>query len=153
MTDTKVMETGWYPEEKLIITHLSGDIDIHDVDQWQKSLYTALEQIDNNGVFKIFVNLYGFKATDIEAHKRYRGIIPLTLADYGWKVGYVDLFDEAKDMAFKNIRGIRCVGAAHAHQDETKIEKYETLFGRENEHFFTDPDRAEEWIKALKIGE
>jgi hypothetical protein len=151
MNFPKITETTWHPDEKLIITHLSGDVDLADVERWEESLKTAFEKIEDNGVFKIFVNLHGFKATDIEAHKRYRSIIPLMLADYGWKVGYVDLFDEAKDMSFKNLRGIRCVGAAHAHQDETKIEKYETNFGRENERFFTNPEVARQWIEALEI--
>ncbi len=44
---------------------------------------------------------------------------------------------------------IRCTGAAHIHQDATKIEKYESLFGRDNERFFTDPTLAEEWILQL----
>ena len=153
MNHRKITETAWYPEEKLIITYLSGEIDFIDIKRWEASLKTAFEQIEDNSIFKILVNLHGFKATDIEAHKHYRSIIPLMLADYGWKIGYVDLFDEAENMVFKNTRGIRCVGAAHVHQDKTKIEKYETNFGRKNERFFTDPVEANEWIRALKTVE
>ncbi|MES2765249.1 MAG: hypothetical protein V4642_05240 [Bacteroidota bacterium] len=149
----KIIKTEWHSDKKLIVTQLRGDVEMSDVERWETSFKNALGQIEDNGVFKIFVNLFGFKAADIEAHKRYRNIIPQTLADYGWKVGYVDLFEESKDMVFKNIRGIRCVGAAHVHQDETKIEKYETNFGRENERFFTDPEKADEWIRALKIAD
>jgi hypothetical protein len=151
MNYPKITTTEWHPDKKLIITQLSRDVDLADVELWETSFKNTLDTIEDNGIFKIFVNLHGFKAADIEAHKRYRSIIPLTLADYGWKVGYVDLFDEARDMSFKNIRGIRCVAAAHVHHDETKIEKYEMNFGRENERFFTDPKRAEEWIEALKF--
>jgi hypothetical protein len=96
--------------------------------------------------------MYGFKAVNIDTHKRFRGIVPLTLADYGWKVGYVDLFEEeARTMTYKNTRGIKCVGAVHSHQDETKMDLYETKYGSENEHFFPDPIRAIEWIENLEI--
>ncbi|GAB3175237.1 hypothetical protein [Telluribacter humicola] len=148
-TTTATARTDWYPEQKLIVTQLSGDVDQADIEQWEQSLHQALAQVEDGGTFKILVNLWGFKAVDFPTHKKYREIIPLTLANYGWKVGYVDLFEEAAAMTFTTERGIRCTGAAHAHQDATKIEKYESLFGRDNERFFTDPKLAEEWILGL----
>ena len=149
MNAMKITETEWNPDKKLIVTRLSGDVTETDIIAWEQSLQNALEQIDAGGTFKIFVNIYGFKATDLKAHKRYREIIPLTLASYGWKVGYVDLFEEAASMQFTNTRGIRCIGAAHAHQDATKIEAYEERFGRADERFFTEQQKAYDWILAL----
>lgn len=151
MLKTKIAETEWLPEKKLINTHLSGDVDLADIEQWEQSLHAALDKIPDNSIFKILINLYGFKAVDFTVHKRYREIILLTLANYGWKVGYVDLFEEAANMQFNYLRGIKCVGAAHVHQDASKIEKYESLFSRENERFFTDPQAAEKWIVELPI--
>lgn len=150
MPSLKKTETNWYPDKKLIVTHISGDINSADVEIWERSLHSALEQIEDNGTFKIFVNLYGFTAVDIDAHKRFRGIIPLTLAEYGWKVGYVDLFeDEAKAMAYSTKRGVSCTAAAHCHQDATKIEKYERYYSRDNEHYFTNPESAMDWIENV----
>lgn len=147
-------ETNWYPEKRLIVTHISGDLKKSDIERWEKSFNDTLNKIENNGTFKIFVNMYGFKAVDIDAHKRFRGVVPLTLADYGWKVGYVDLFEEeAKTMTFKNTRGIKCVGAAHSHQDETKMELYETRFSSDKEHFFPDPTQARQWIENLEMAD
>lgn len=152
MMSTKITESSCHPEKRLIVTHISGDIDKNDVEIWERSLKAALSQIEDNGLFKIFVNLYGFKATDFDAHKQYRSIIPLTLADYGWKVGYLNLFEEeAKELKYTNTRGIKCVGAAHCHQDSTKIELYQSKFSSEREHFFTDPKQAEAWIEGLKV--
>jgi hypothetical protein len=153
MENPIITKTEWLPEHRLIVTHLSGDVSIADVESWEKSLHTALDQIEDNSTFKIFINLWGFKALNLEAHKRYRAIIPLALADRGWKVGYVDLFEEAASLKFQNLRGVRCVGAAHAHQDASKIEKYESLFGREREHFFTDPQKAKDWIFGLPVSD
>ncbi len=153
MVPAKITETNWYPEKRLIVTHISGDIEKNDIEQWEKSFKDTFNQIEDNTTFKIFVNMYGFKAVNIEAHKRFRGIVPLTLADYGWKVGYVDLFEEeAKTMTYKNTRGVKCVGAAHSHQDETKMDLYETRFGSDKEHFFSDPTQARQWIEDLEIG-
>ncbi|QHV93659.1 hypothetical protein [Spirosoma endbachense] len=148
---TKVAKSEWYPGKKLIITQLSGDIKEADVVLWEKSLQDTLAQIGDHGSFKIFINLHGFTATDFATHKQFRGIIPETLARYGWKVGYVDLFVEAAKMRYTNTRGITCVAAAHTHQDALKIDAYEQRFGRENEHFFTDPQKAYEWIDSVDL--
>jgi hypothetical protein len=144
----KHFETTWVPENKLIVSHLSGDITIDEIEEWERSLEREMQKIQDNDEFKIFINLHGFTAIDLDAHKRFRNIVPLTLAAYGWKVGYVDLFEEeSKKIKYSNTRGIKCIAAAHAHQDAVKIEKYESNYSRANEHYFTDPDKALNWIK------
>jgi hypothetical protein len=149
--ETKITRTDWYPEKSLIVTQISGDVSKDDIAAWEKSLLDALDRLDSNTSFKIFVNLHGFKAIDLDAHKRFRAIVPSALANYGWKVGYVDLVeDDAKKMTFINKRGIQCSAAVHCHQDVTKIELYEQKFSRDNEHFFTDPKRAMEWIEKYR---
>jgi len=152
MTLEKVIRTDWYPDQKLITTQISGDVDKADIEQWEYSLTNTLSQLEDNSTFKIFINLYGFKAIDIDAHKRFRSIVPLTLAQYGWKVGYVDLFEEeAKNLTYSNTRGIQCTAAVHVHQDASKIDQYEARFGREEEHFFSDPIKADQWIRSFKL--
>jgi len=146
----KVTESVWYPDERLIVTQISGQIEEADVENWQGSLEKALEQIENNGVFKIFVNLHGFKAVNFDAHKKFRVIIPLTLARYGWRVGYLDMFPEAS-VTLENVRGIRCLAAVHVHQDETKIANYQTNYSRPNEQYYTDPVQGEAWIRNYNI--
>jgi len=132
-----IVETNWYPEHKLIHSTLSGNVDVGDVIKWETGLHDALSKIKDNARFKIFINLFGFKAVNLEVHKRFRTVVPLTLASYGWKVGYVDLFEEeAKSLVLSNNRGIQCFGAAHCHQDETKIQLYQSKYSRENEHLF-----------------
>lgn len=142
----KVIETNWWHGQKLIETKLIGEVDLDDINLWKHSLKEALNKITEGGSFKIMVNLYGFKAVNIEAHKQYREIIPLLLAQYDWKVGYVDLFEESKAMKFTRTRGIHCFAAVHVHHDKEKIGKYEENFGRVNEHFMTDPEKAMQWI-------
>ncbi|MPR35097.1 hypothetical protein [Salmonirosea aquatica] len=150
MNNPIITETSWDAGKKLIITHISGAVEKSAIETWEKTFQAALESIPDNGTFKVLVNMYGFEAVDLEAHKRFRGIVPVTLAGYGWKVGYVDLFpEEAKTMKYTPTRGIQCVGAAHVHQDSTKMDLYNTRFGRDTERFFTDPDRAREWIESI----
>ena len=146
----KITESGWYPGEKLLVTHISGDVDEQDVDRWKKSLEEALNKIEDNGRFKVFVNLYGFKAVNFDAHRKFRVTIPSTLADYGFRVGYLGLFPEAQ-VALKNTRGIQCVAAVHVHHDDTKINSYDRLFGSETERFFTHPDVGEKWIRSIDV--
>jgi hypothetical protein len=150
--EPKITKSAWYPEKKLLVTHLSGDVDKSDIILWEKSLKRSLEEIEPNNTFKIFINLHGFKAINIDAHKRFRSIVPSMLAQYGWKVGYLEIFkDETRNLALTHTRGIRCTGAAHCHQDEGKIELYESRYSRDNEHFFTDPAKANEWIEELPV--
>ena len=150
MSDLKTAKTDWEPASRLIITHISGDLEKGDVIRWEQSLHEALGRIEDGGTFRIFVNLHGFTALSLDAHKHFRTIVPLTLADYGWKVGYVAMFEEEADkLVLSSKRNIRCVAAAHCHQDVTKIEKYESLYSSPNEHFFTDPEEAEAWIRSI----
>jgi len=152
MTTTKFTETNWYPDKRLLVTHISGELDKSDIEKWEKGFKNKLASLEDDTSFKILVDMYGFKAIDLDAHKRFRDIIPLTLADYGWKVGYLDLFEEeAGAITFKSLRGLKCVGAAHTHQDATKMDLYETRFSRNREHFFSDPVQARQWIEDLII--
>jgi hypothetical protein len=146
-----VTKSEWLPEEKLVITQISGQVDIAEIEAWNHSLQEVLCLIEENGKFKIFVNLHGFQAANLEAHKRFRTIVPATLANYGWKVGYLDLFDEAANLPLTYTRGISCLAAVHVHQDETKIEKYDSMFGKETERFFTDPALGDRWIRSVVI--
>lgn len=146
----KTAETKWYPKEKLVVTNISGEVDEQDIAQWKTSMEEALSKIEDNGRFKIFVNLHGFKAVNLDAHKKFRVIVPSTLADYGFRVGYLGLFPEAQ-VTLRNTRGIQCVAAVHVHQDETKINNYDKQFGNSTERFFTDPDVAKKWIDAIVV--
>jgi hypothetical protein len=143
----KKISTNWYKFNKLLVTEISGKVNLEDVIVWEKSLYKTLEKIEDNTGFKVLVNLHGFQPESIEVHKRFRTIIPAAMADYGWKVGYVNLFEEAANMKIRSTRGIHCFAAAHVHEDSGKIEHYEYLFGKNNEHFFTDYEKALDWIR------
>lgn len=146
----KATDTKWYPEERLIITTITGDVDEEDISRWKQTLEATLAKVEDNGRFKIFVNLHGFKAVDFESHKKFRVIIPSTLAGYGFRVGYLGLFPEA-EVVLTNTRGIQCVAAVHVHHDETKINSYDSHFGHGMERFFTDPVVAEKWIHEINI--
>lgn len=148
---TVQLGTDWFPDTTTIDTRISGNVNTQEVIFWEQSLHHALAQIPDHGEFRIMVDLFGFKAVDFEAHKRFRAIIPLTLSHYGWKVGYVDLFEEhATAIHYSNTRGIRCFAAAHAHQDETKIGLYERSYSRTDEHYFTDPVEARKWLALIQ---
>ncbi|WP_370090406.1 hypothetical protein [Ekhidna sp.] len=141
----------WWEDGKMLLTKLSGDVGICEIQIWENCLKDALNQIADNSKFKMFVNLFGFKADSVEAHKYYRSIIPTTLSHYGWRIGYLDMFEEANDLELTNTRGISCVGAAHVHQDASKIDKYQELYATDREQYFTDPDQAYHWIEDLSL--
>jgi len=146
----KISESFWIASSQLLITRISGNTDMQDVEKWEASLLSSLGEVNDNGVFKILIDLHGFKAVNFEVHKKFRIVIPKTLGRYGWRVGYLDMFPEAK-LQLENRRRIQCVAAAHVHHDESKIAVYEAKYSRPNERFFTDPVQAEDWIRQYKI--
>ncbi|WP_031527865.1 hypothetical protein [Dyadobacter crusticola] len=146
--NSKEIGTKWYPENKLVVTQVSGDLDEFEIEQWERGLNEIFEELRDGESFKILIDMHGFQAADTAAHKRFRNIIPQKMAEFGWKVGYVNLFEEEADrMILANYRNIQCIGAAHCHHDAGKMELYERRFSRYNEHFFTDREEARKWIE------
>lgn len=141
-------ETTWDTAENLLVTRLQGDITVEDVRRWQTSLQSALSQIAPEGEFKLIVDLYGYELKDIAAHKEMRTVIPLTLADYGFRTALLDLFDPV-ELPLHKTRGIICQAVAHIHHDAYKMAEYERRLGRANERFFTDYEQAKEWIQTI----
>ncbi|NCT94166.1 MAG: hypothetical protein GXC72_07075 [Chitinophagaceae bacterium] len=150
MTDKKTI-SYWDQDKQLLVTEISGDIEEADVNNWKQGLADCIALIPDNSVFKIWVNLYGFKASNFEVHKLFRSVIPLTLSKFQWRVGYLNLFPEADGLELSSERGIRCVGAAHCHQDETKIRLYQSEYSSPLEHYFTNPVLGYQWIEALPL--
>lgn len=147
-TEAPVYKTEWLPDESLIITELKGPVDVAAIEAWELSLRGTLDQLPDNTAFKILVDLVGLAPVDVETHKRYRSIVPLALAKHGWRIGYLDMFEEANHLPLTTERGVHCVKAAHAHQDAYKIEEYDRRFGKASERFFTDSAAAFQWLRA-----
>ena len=133
----KRKQTRFIKEENLVITELAGHLDSQHIDAWKHSLIGVLGQLEPGTKFKILVDLHGFKAKDFEAHKKFRTVIPQTLAEYGWYVGYLRMFPEAT-LTIRSSQNIYCVAAAHVHQDETKIRNYAQNYSMRNERFFVN---------------
>lgn len=146
----KKIESSWAPDRRLMVTQISGEINVADVKRWRESLQYALDQIPNNTPFKILVNMYGSCPVDINAHIQLNTTVPQLLSQYGWKVGSIDMFeDQANAMSYTRKRGVYCYGAAHCHHDIFKMELCEIYYSSNNEHYFTDPGYAEQWISAI----
>ncbi len=144
----KLFESRYIVNKKLLITTLSGLLNSVDIKKWKESLEEAAAQIPDNTEFKMLVDLYGFKAENFPVHQEYRTIIPLFLADYGYRIGYLDMFPEAS-VSLINTRGISCIAMANVHQDESKMKDYETKFSKKNERYFISSEEALQWIENL----
>jgi hypothetical protein len=146
----RIVFSHYYPEQKLLVTRLSGLLNSSDINAWKDSLYKASEAMPDNSSFKILVDLHGFKAENFEVHKEYRTIMPLFLAEFGYRIGYLDMFPEAS-VELKNNRGIRCVAMANVHQDESKMKDYQEKFSKAFEQYFTDSRAGTQWINSYHI--
>ncbi|MGV3666784.1 MAG: hypothetical protein ACO1NV_11665 [Leptospira bouyouniensis] len=143
--------TKWEKDSNLITTRLTGPISEADATAWAKDLTQVLQALPEGTKFKIFVNFFGLNPSSVNAHKSYRNVMPLLLSEYGWRIGYLDLFEEANGLKITSEKGIQCYAAVHCHQDSYKIQEYEKRFGKENEHFYDDPIVSEEWIRNFKM--
>ena len=142
--------TQWLANEQLVVTRLNGTISSSDVHSWKTSLHAVMNSIPENSRFKILVDLHGFEAENTEVHKEYRTVIPLLLAGYGYRIGYLDMFPEASiDLQYQ--RGIQCIAMANVHHNAEKMQDYETRFSKPHEHYFTDPDAALQWISTIDV--
>lgn len=146
----RVVFSHYFPEQKLLVTRLSGLLNSSDIKAWRDSLYRASESIPDHSTFKVLVDLHGFKAGNFEVHKEYRLIMPLFLAGFGYRIGYLDMFPEAS-LELKNMRGIRCVAMANVHQDESKMKDYQEKFSKPFEQYFTDSKAGIQWINSYSL--
>ncbi|MBN8676210.1 MAG: hypothetical protein J0L56_18910 [Chitinophagales bacterium] len=144
----KITEATYYPEQKIVELRLRGLLNAADIENWKNEIEKTMSQVPDNSTFKMLVNLHGFKAENFEVHKAFRNIVPLLLADYGYRIGYLDMFPEAS-VELKNTRGIQCVAMANVHQDETKMKDYQENFSSAKEQYFTEPLVAEQWIESI----
>lgn len=145
----KITDSFWQPAERLVTTRLSGLLNTSDIQRWERMLTATMDQIPDHTQIKMLVNLHGFKAENFEVHKQYRNIIPLLLAQYGYRIGYLDMFPEAS-VTISHHRQIQVVAMANVHQDETKMKDYQEKFSKPYEQYFTDPDAALAWILSVK---
>lgn len=144
----KVIYSEFRADLGILITRLGGLINSSDIICWENSLLEATANIPANTTFSMFVNLMGFKASNFAVHKQFRTIIPTLLSNYGYRIGYLDMFPEA-EITLSNKRGIRCIAMANAHQDASKMLDYQTKFSNATEQYFTDEKAAWEWITNL----
>ncbi len=143
----KIADSLWNPMDRVLATRIGGNTDLAGVAEWRGSLARELSRIEDGSTFKIIVDLRGYEIADLAAHQEMRAIIPLTLAEYGFRTALLDLF-EGVELPLRNRYGISCVAAAHVHHDEGKMTAYDRELGRSNERFFTNYRRALEWIQA-----
>ena len=147
-TITKKIESKYSAETGLFETSLSGLISTEDVQEWQNSINAVLAQIPDHSNFKALINIHGYEPQDVEAHKAFRTVIPLTMAKYSFRVGYIDMFEEA-DLPLSGIRDIACIAFANVHQDEVKMKKYQDNYAKSNELYTTDIKEAYKWLERF----
>jgi hypothetical protein len=140
-------DVRWDAADGVLISHLAGTINVADVERWKAELGAAVAVMPDGTSFGLLSDLSGYEPAGLEAHKAMRTVIPLLLAEHGFRTGLVDLVG-AEDPAVTTRRGITCVAVAHVHHDAGKMALYDERIGRATERFFTDPVAALAWVRA-----
>jgi hypothetical protein len=136
----------WNPADRVLISRLSGIVRMVDVERWKADLGVAVGAIRDGKTFGLLSDLSGYEPADLEAHKAMRTVIPLLLAEHGFRTGLVALVG-AEEPAVTTTRGITCVAVAHVHHDAGKMALYEEQVGGATERFFTDSAAALVWVR------
>jgi len=132
----------------MLTTRLTGTVTTDDVQRWKESLVRDAASVPDGGTFRLLLDLRGYEPANTDAHKAMRVVIPLFLADYGFRTALLDLFP-GTELPLRNLRGITCTAFANVHHDPTKMSEYERKLARANERFFTDVDEARAWLEGL----
>lgn len=136
----------WDDTLSILQTELKGPVTREDVELWKRDLYAELDRIPSGRQFRLLLDLDGYEPVDMEAHKAMRLVIPTLLLNHGMRPAYADLFDEPGDLHISMVRNRRCFAFANVHHDENKMSQYEMKIGRSDQRFFTDPDKARQWL-------
>lgn len=147
-TINTVVECKWNDTHRLLVARLQGRVNLADVRRWKESLQHTLDQMADGTAFKLIADFFRYEYADLAAHKEMRSVIPLALAEYGFRTALLDLFDPV-ELPLQHQRGITCTAAAHVNHDVNKMTEYDRKLGRANERFFTDYHTAEAWILSL----
>ena len=140
--------TTWNASTGTLVTRLRGAVTLGEVRQWREGLAQTLDRLAGDTRFKLIVDVRDYEPEDMAAHKEMRVVIPLMLAEHGFRTALLDLF-EPVDLSTRMTRGIACVAVAHVHHDSGKMEEYDARLGRDRERFFTDYEVAVSWIERL----
>lgn len=139
-------DVRWDAADGVLISRLSGAFSAADVERWKAELGAALAAISDGRSFRLLSDLSGYEPADLEAHKAMRTVVPLLLAEHGFRTGLVDMV-EAEEPTVTTTRGVTCVAVAHVHHDAGKMTLYQERIGSAKEGFFTDPAVALAWVR------
>lgn len=136
----------WDDTLSILQTELKGPVTREHVELWKMNLYAELDRIPDGRPFRLLLDLEGYEPVDMEAHKAMRLVIPNVLQSHGMRPAFADLFDDPGELNITLLRNRRCFAFANVHHDEYKMDQYETKIGRSDQRFFTDPDKARQWL-------
>jgi hypothetical protein len=142
----------WDPARNILRTRFTGPAGIAQVVSWRAGLYAAAAAIPRHGAFKLLVDIRGYQVaqTDPAVHKVQREVIPLFLATYHFRTGFIEFFG-VKGEVVPVKEDARCMAVAHVHHESGKMELYRQTLGRENEGFFSQIQEAETWIASMPL--
>ncbi len=136
----------WDDTLSILQTELKGQVTREDVERWKRDLYAELERIPSGRQFRLLLDLDGYEPFDLQAHQAMRLVIPTLLLHHGMRPAFADLFEETGEIPISMQRNRRCFAFANVHHDEHKMMQYETKIGRSDQKFFTDADKARQWL-------
>ena len=142
--------SAWDSRSGILRTRLTGPTGPAEVVAWRASLYIAAARLPRGTHFKLLVDIRGYNVADVEppVHQVQREVIPIFLANYHYRTGFLDFFGVKWDFGATK-EDAYCVAVAHVHNECGKMDLYRQTLGREDEGFSCRLDEAEAWIKDV----
>ena len=153
MGDTFIkLEAHWDQDSSIFFTRISGLVGYTELKQWEELLINESQKIPANSEFKFFVDESGYQFNDQNVHKAKKDIMPKFLAHYGFMLSVlptVEITRLRKEIKL-NDKGIHCIAICMNHHDEEKMAEIQQTYGKENEKYFSNFQRAEQWVQAYR---
>lgn len=133
------------PSCNTLYSAVSGKLDCGEIAAWEAELYGAARTLEDGASFQFIDDLRGYEVADqdLTAHKELREVTPRFLAAHGFVVGFFKLYEATPPEASESRR---CTRVVHLHHDENKMARYREVLGTDLENFFSDADRARDWL-------
>jgi len=133
------------------LSRLSGVINIEDNIRWKNGLYNEHGKIEENGLFKLLLDVRGYEFESIEAHKFHRRIIPFFLSENNLSLAMLTAADMAELEKAARPGGGMCAAVAMIHHDREKMENLDRTYGTAMDRYFHDYNEGYGWLLGIKL--
>lgn len=143
-------DVAWEEERQALTTRTWGSLSVQEVASFVERLERVLAALASDSAFVWLSDASGYEAfADRAGHQQLREVLPRALAAHGFRSSLLNL-SEGAELAITSRRGVICRAVAHVHDDAAKMAALQEHLGSAAEAYFSDVERAREWLAEVQ---